>query len=364
MTSMPGSDFRNSPIHNAYSLTKVLGEGTNGTVFLARQIRTSRQVAIKCSKHGSPSQTLDMMEIYFHSGLSHTGSNFIVRLLDAWASPFFNVLVLEEMDADGWGVIRAHRDRKLDVDTALHVLFLAARGVAVVHGAGLMHRDLHARNVLLKHTWDSALSQQLLPLHLVNVKLSDFGNAANIGSNALTTVAKGAARCGARDVMPPEILYRRGVEWEIVTDIVIGSASSNVNSVCPGTRWRSIHAPSHATYNQKVDIWALGSLLLCMLRGGIYHTHDLGAIADQMSGPGGMCGRVPHEMKNKYRWSVPPPLLANFGAPPFIDFKATCKLHDDRAAGVMQKVWAYDPETRPQARDLADALASMLERSD
>ena len=67
-------------------------------------------------------------------------------------------------------------------------------------------------------------------------------------------------------------------------------------------------------------------------------------------------------MSIKYRWSVPPSLIAQYGAPPTVDFKATCKLHDDRAADVMRRVWAYDPESRPQARDLADALESMFKQ--
>ena len=77
-----------------------------------------------------------------------------------------------------------------------------------------------------------------------------------------------------------------------------------------------------------------------------------------------MCGLVPNEMIGKYRWSVPVNLLAKFGPRPSPDFKISCKLRDDRAAGVMQKLWAYDPESRPQARDLADALVSMLESGD
>ena len=362
-TSMQGTDFCQSPIYSNHILTKVLGEGTNGVVFLAQNTRNSRQVAIKCSKHGAPGQTLDMMEVYFHAALSQKDSKFIVKLFDAWASPFLNVLVLEKMDADCWSVIRAHRDRKMDVVTALHVLLQAARGVAVVHGAGVMHRDLHARNVLLKHTWDSALSQ-LAPVDLVNVKLSDFGNASNIGSNALTVVAKASARCGARDVMPPEILYRRGVEWKLETPVPRDRASSKRDLVGPRPHWKAVTRPLLATYNQKVDLWALGSLLMCMVRGGVYNSHDLGDMAYEMSGVGGMCGLVPNEMIGKYRWSVPVNMLAKFGPPPVVDFNVSCKLRDDRAAGVMQKLWAYDPESRPQARDLADALVSMLESGD
>ena len=102
---------------------------------------------------------------------------------------------------------------------------------------------------------------------------------------------------------------------------------------------------------------------MCMLRGGVHEGHALGEMADQMSGREGMCGRAPHGMSTKYRWSVPPSLIAQYGAPPTVDFKATCKLHDDRAADVMRRVWAYDPESRPQARDLADASESMFKKS-
>ena len=103
---------------------------------------------------------------------------------------------------------------------------------------------------------------------------------------------------------------------------------------------------------------------MCMVRGGVYNSHKLGDMAQEMSGPVGMCGLVPNEIMVKYRWSVPLNLLAKFGSPPSPDFKMSCKLRDDRAAGVMQKLWAYDPESRPQARDLVDALESMLESGD
>ena len=76
-------------------------------------------------------------------------------------------------------------------------------------------------------------------------------------------------------------------------------ALSNVDLVGPRPRWKAMPGPSHATYNQKVDLWALGSLLMCMLRGGVYKSHKLGDMAHQMSAPGGMCGLVPNGMLTK-----------------------------------------------------------------
>ena len=94
--------------------------------------------------------------------------------------------------------------------------------------------------------------------------------------------------------------------------------------------WTSL-GPSHSTYNQKVNILALVSLLMCMLCGVVCNSNKTGSMHYQKSGPwGGASGLVPQEVRSKYKWSVTPTQLGEFGAQPSVDLKATYKLHGDR----------------------------------
>ena len=98
--------------------------------------------------------------------------------------------------------------------------------------------------------------------------------------------------------------------------------------------WTSL-GPSHSTYNQKVNILAFVSLLVCMLCGVVCNSNKTGnrkcALPKVWAvGGGGASGLVPQEVRSKYKWSVTPTQLGEFGAQPSVDLKATYKLHGDR----------------------------------
>ena len=101
--------------------------------------------------------------------------------------------------------------------------------IACIHDEGYMHRDLKPSNILVTQ-WDSKTD-------LPTVKLADFG-LAGINSDL-------SSLCGTSGYCAPEI------------DAEIARRKR------AGEGFKTVHRPFH--YNNSVDIWTLGRILMDLL---------------------------------------------------------------------------------------------------
>lgn len=136
------------PTLGRFQLVRVLGEGAQGAVYLARDPHLGREVAIKTLQHvaaGQPDTVRRLLqEARTVSQLSHPN---IVTLHDAGESAAQPYLVLEYVPGETLAQL-LKRDAPLPPARAVTVALEILEGVAHAHERGFLHRDLKPGNVI------------------------------------------------------------------------------------------------------------------------------------------------------------------------------------------------------------------------
>ncbi len=196
-----------------YRLLDQVGTGGMGSVWRARDERTGRLVAVKVlGRHGSAVLARFVREQAVRVRHPH------VVAPHGWAAEDELVVLAMELVTGGSVADLLREHGALDAGTAGLLVGQLLSGLAAVHGAGLVHRDVKPANLLLEATGDG-------PPHL---RLGDFGVAAPVADRRFTTVpgaigtdgymAPEQARGAPPD--PAQDLYATGrVALELVTGL-------------------------------------------------------------------------------------------------------------------------------------------------
>jgi len=155
MTEVPQSFDR-------FEVLRVLGKGGMGTVFLARDPRLDRPVALKVlhpEDVGTDERRARFLrEARTAAAIRHPNVATIYEVGEAGGAPF---IVMEYCEGETLSQ-RLHR-RPLETAEFLSVAKQIAAGLAAAHEGGIVHRDLKAANIILEPTGQ--------------VKILDFGLA-------------------------------------------------------------------------------------------------------------------------------------------------------------------------------------------
>jgi hypothetical protein len=187
-------------IEDKYVVTKLLGRGGMGSVYLATQKRLNRPVAIKVLlSHlvGSSSMRSRFeREARIVARLRHPA---IVTIHDFGVLPSGHAyLVMEHLDGETLRRIISSGPQPLD--TALALLRPVGEAVDAAHRAGVIHRDLKPENIMIVREHDARMTPRVL----------DFGLAkltGPIGENDATQVqSQSAGIVGTLMYMAPEVL--------------------------------------------------------------------------------------------------------------------------------------------------------------
>ena len=166
----------------AYEFTDILGRGGMGVVYLARDMRLGRTVAIKALPPGFSRHSARMSrfvrEAKILASLSHPNVATVFGLEESAGMKF---LVMECVE--GETLARRLRDGTLPLDEAIRVVREVAAGVEAAHAAGVIHRDLKPGNVMFKPDG--------------KVKVLDFGLAREVGARIVDAAAS-SAEVGSR----------------------------------------------------------------------------------------------------------------------------------------------------------------------
>jgi serine/threonine protein kinase len=132
-----------------YRLVEPLGEGSMGSVWLAEHQTLSCPFAVKFLKDHEAGHRVEdrfLAEARLAASVRHP---FVVAVLDQGrtdeGTPY---MVMEYLDGVSLGT-RLRVGPALAVTELLHVVEQALAGLAAVHGAGILHRDLKPDNVML-----------------------------------------------------------------------------------------------------------------------------------------------------------------------------------------------------------------------
>ncbi|ERF72923.1 hypothetical protein EPUS_08370 [Endocarpon pusillum Z07020] len=165
MECMKDSFVKGQLLDGRFRTVAPLNHGSFGMVFLGEDLKTGREVAIKCSSKqmnadGAVPQSPDDEELYCHQVLRH---DHLVNLLHHFETGAHTYLVLEYCSqGDLYEAIRLGRG-PLETEHVRDFMLQLVSAVEYMHSQGLYHRDIKPENIFL--TQDGCM------------KLGDFGLA-------------------------------------------------------------------------------------------------------------------------------------------------------------------------------------------
>ena len=135
-------------LKNRYEIQREIGQGAFAVVYLARDTRHERSVALKVLNADPSSDTGEIRfirEIKVLAGLQHP------NILPLHDSGHVEELLYYVMPFVGGETLRGliNRERQLRVDTVVSIAREAADALAYAHGQGIIHRDIKPENILL-----------------------------------------------------------------------------------------------------------------------------------------------------------------------------------------------------------------------
>jgi serine/threonine-protein kinase len=154
------------PTFGRYEIMKELGQGAMGTVYLGRDPKINRQVAIKTLQYGSvPAEELAEVKARFFreaeaaGKLSHPN---IVTVFDIGEEHDIAYMAMELLEGTELTPY-CHPGQILDVPEVLDIMASVADALAYAHEQGVVHRDIKPANIMR--------------LQSGTVKVTDFGIA-------------------------------------------------------------------------------------------------------------------------------------------------------------------------------------------
>ncbi|HSG48168.1 MAG TPA: serine/threonine-protein kinase, partial [Longimicrobiales bacterium] len=193
MSVTPGLEEELAP---EFQVSRVLGKGSMGTVYLAREVALERLVAVKVPlpelARDDEVRARFIREARAAARISHPGACSVYRAgqLDD-GTPY---LVMQYLEGRTLADVLA-AEGPFSRDTALSILEQVAGALAAAHAQGIIHRDLRPGNVM----WNEATGRAIL---------TDFGIAGILetGSQTVSRITRAGQRLGEVGFVSPEQL--------------------------------------------------------------------------------------------------------------------------------------------------------------
>ncbi len=207
---------------NQYEIIRLIGEGGMGSVFLARDTKLGRRVAIKFLQSADPELTKRfIIEARATARVEHENIVSIYEVGEWNGSPF---MVLQFLQGNGLNKL-IPRGKRMPVARVVELMSPVLRALAYAHAEGIVHRDLKPDNIFVT---DAGVIK-VLDFGIAKVahgedKTSD-GEAKNVRAEDIQALGgdnKGMTRHGAimgtMPYMSPE-QWGNGVSIDHTTDI-------------------------------------------------------------------------------------------------------------------------------------------------
>jgi eukaryotic-like serine/threonine-protein kinase len=221
---------------NQYEMIKIIGEGGMGTVYLARDLRLGRRVAIKFLQSNQPELTQRfLVEARATARCQHDNIVVIYEVGEHANSPY---MVLEFLN--GKPLTETIKDgQRVPYSRVVEIMMQVLKALECAHGQGIVHRDLKPDNIFMM---DSG-----------TVKVLDFGIAKVLeAQTAGGAVSSGAIR------MPSPLELATGSNNALTRH---GTIMGTLKYMSP-EQWGIGVEIDHLS-----DVWACGVLLHRMICG-------------------------------------------------------------------------------------------------
>ncbi|KAJ5392128.1 hypothetical protein N7509_007618 [Penicillium cosmopolitanum] len=251
--------------HHRYHVVGKWGFGQSSTVWLAKDTRLQRYVTLKILKANvsSDSQELSILLHLSKASTDCPGRNIVLQLLDHFEHRSPNglhlCLVFPVMMSDGEAMTVRERPRYSDYVRNISKQLL--QGLNFIHDQGLIHGDLQPANILF--TLNSNLSSEILTEpELSYIQWLPGIESDNSAPRYLVTSQR--PRGMLDDVAFSALTVKigdMGGDYKLLTvTIALWNIQYNASPVTPV----ALRAPEllfQHSWNQKIDIWALGCLI-------------------------------------------------------------------------------------------------------
>jgi tetratricopeptide (TPR) repeat protein len=175
-------------VEDRYSIEQKLGEGGMATVFLARDHRYDREVAVKVLRpelaHAIGPERFQR-EIEIAARLSHP---HILPLLDSGATEGFLYYVMPYVEGESLRD-RLKREKQLPMQDTIQIAREIAGALSYAHSHGIIHRDIKPENILLSPG---------------GAILADFGIARVVDTAGDQAITTSGIAVGTPSYMSPE----------------------------------------------------------------------------------------------------------------------------------------------------------------
>ena len=222
---------------NQYEMIKMIGEGGMGTVFLARDLRLGRRVAIKFLQSNQAELTQRfLVEARTTARCQHDNIVVIYEVGEHNGSPY---IVLEYLNGKPLTTLTDNGQR-MPYTRAVEIMCSILRALQCAHEHGIVHRDLKPDNIFITESG--------------TLKVLDFGIAKVLQQSAAGQVEKAAGQVR----MPSPLELATGTNNSLTR---VGTIMGTLKYMSP-EQWGIGIEIDHLT-----DIWACGILLHRMICG-------------------------------------------------------------------------------------------------
>jgi eukaryotic-like serine/threonine-protein kinase len=143
-----------SEVIPGYTLRLKIGESEKAVVYLATSLARAHNVALKISKSLRDEAAGKQFLEREYTAIQAVKSPLVVEIYDYGVHAGFEYLAMEYLPR---GDLKARIQRGVNEQDALYFVGQIAAALEVVHGAGLVHRDLKPPNVMLRENEAVAL---------------------------------------------------------------------------------------------------------------------------------------------------------------------------------------------------------------
>src|SRR6476620_1643599 len=153
---MPATDRLRSALSDRYSIERELGAGGMATVYLAKDLKHDREVALKVLRADLSAMIGTerfLSEVRITARLDHP---HILMLIDSGSADGILYYVLPYVRGDSLRA-RLVREKQLGIDDALSITKQIASALDYAHRQGVVHRDIKPENILF-HEGEAVLA--------------------------------------------------------------------------------------------------------------------------------------------------------------------------------------------------------------